>query len=72
MGLQYVAAVPVAWRTTAVAARVAEDHPPCPDKLGQSAASSRAKKKIDFSHFINPRGGDEASVVDASLAGGTF
>jgi hypothetical protein len=22
--------------------------------------------------FINPRGGDEASVVDASLAGGTF
>ena len=39
---------------------------------GQSAASSRAKKKIDFSHFMNPRGGDEASVVDARLAGGTF
>ena len=39
---------------------------------GQSAASSRAKKKIDFLPLINPRGGDEASVVDASLAGGTF
>jgi hypothetical protein len=38
----------------------------------RSAASSRAKKKIDFSHFINPRGGDEAFVVNASLAGGPF